>query len=427
MQVSVEAIGDLERRLTIQIPSANIDQEVDNRLRSMLRTARVDGFRPGKVPFKVLQQKYEGRIREEVLNAVIQSSYKDALTQQNLRPAGAPKIEPQQLQPGQDLRYTALIEVYPELALPSMDGLVVHKPVAEISAADVDDMLNVLRRQRATWVDVSRPANVGDRVIINYTATMADGERPFMEEKQATIVIGSKSHMEGFEDRLVGMNAGDSAAIDLTYPGDHPNVQLAGQPVRFQVHVVSMAEAILPVLDEDFAHAFGVVEGGLGGLRKEVAANMNREMSLVIKSRVKDQVLEGLLAANPIKIPTALVEEEIDRLVSSAQREGQSKGVPRELYRTQATRRVSLGLLIAEVVKHSRIAIDPARVRSTIELVASSYEEPEQVVKWYYGDRELLSGIEALVLEDQVVDWLLERAAVDTAPTSFQALMSPAH
>jgi trigger factor len=425
MQVSVEAISDLERRLTIQIPSASIDQEVDNRLRSMVRTARVDGFRPGKVPFKVLQQKYEGRIREEVLNAVIQSSYKDALTQQNLRPAGDPKIEPQQLQPGQDFKYTALIEVYPELTLPSMDGIAVHKPVSEISAADVEGMLNVLRRQRATWQDVSRPAGDGDRVIINYTATMGGSEQPFMEEQQTTIIIGSKGNIEGLEDRLVGMSAGGNAAIDLTYPGDHPNQQLAGKPVRYQVHAVSVAEAVMPVLDEEFARAFGVSEGGLDGLRKEVAANMSREMTLVIKSRVKDQVLDGLLAANPIKIPSTLVEEEIDRLVSSAHRDGQGKGLPREAYRNQATRRVSLGLLIAEVVKHNRIAIDPARVRSTVETIASSYEEPEQVVKWYYGDRELLSGIEALVLEDQVVDWLLERAAVDEAPTTFQALMNP--
>lgn len=426
MQVSVEAIGELERRLTIQIPSANIDQEVDNRLRSMVKTARVDGFRPGKVPLKVLQQKYEGRIREEVLNAVIQSSYKDALTQQNLRPAGDPKIEPQQLLPGQDFKYTALIEVYPELAMPSTDGIVVHKPVAEIIDADVDGMLNVLRRQRLTWQDVSRPAGQGDRVILDYSATMGDATQPFIEEKQTAVIIGSQGIMEGFEERLVGMGAGDNAAIDLTYPGDHPNPQLAGQPVRFQVHVESVAEAILPALDEKFASEFGVTEGGIDGLRKEVAANMNREMTLVIKTRVKDQVLDGLLAANPIKIPSALVEEEIDRLVSSAQREGQGKGLPRELYRDQAMRRVSLGLLIAEVVKHNRIAIDPARVRSTVETIASSYEEPEQVVKWYYGNRELLSGIEALVLEDQVVDLLLGRATVDEVPTTFQALMNPA-
>jgi len=330
------------------------------------------------------------------------------------------------LQPGQDFKYTALIEVYPELSLPLMDGIVVHKPMAEISAADVDGMLNVLRRQRATWQDVSRPAGDGDRVMINYTATMGGSEQPFMEEKQSAIIIGSKGNMEGFEDRLAGMSAGDNAAIDLTYPGDHPNQQLAGHPVRFQVQVVSVTEAVMPALDDEFARAFGVADRGLDGLRKEVTANMNREMSLVIKTRVKDQVLDGLLAANPIKIPSTLVEEEIDRLVSGAQRDGQGKGMPRELYRDQATRRVSLGLLIAEVVKLNRIAIDPARVRSTIEIIASSYEEPEQVVKWYYGNRELLSGIEALVLEDQVVDWLLERAAVDESPTTFQALMNPA-
>lgn len=426
MQVSVEAIGDLGRRLTIQIPAARIEQEVDSRLRSLVRTAKVDGFRPGKVPFKVLQLKYEGRVREEVVSAVIESSYKDALTQQNLRPAGDPKIEPMQLQPGQDLRYTALIEIYPEIMVSAVESISVNKPVAEITESDVDAMLDVLRRQRATWRNVSRAACDGDKATINYVATMEGSSEPFLKEQQAAIMVGSKGGLEGFEGRLVGLKPGEKTTVDFTYPASHTNPDLAGKSARFQVDVVALAEPVIPDMDDEFVSGFGVSEGGVDALRKEVAANMSREMALVIKAKVKDQVLDGLLSTNPIKVPSALVEEEIDRLINNAAQEGHgTQGISRELFRERATRRVSLGLLIAELVKINRITIDPVRVRSTIELIASSYEEPEQVVKWYYGNRDLLSGIEALVLEDQVVDWLLERAKVQGVASTFQALMNP--
>ncbi|MHB8472507.1 MAG: trigger factor [Gammaproteobacteria bacterium] len=426
MQVSVEAIGDLERRLTVQVPAEQIEQEVDSRLRSLVRTARVDGFRPGKVPFKVLQLKYEGRVREEVVNAVIQSSYKDALTQQNLRVAGEPRIEPTQLTPGQDLKYTALIEVYPEILVSSMEGIVVNKPGAEISDQDVDNMLEILRRQRSTWRDVGRAAQNGDRAVINYEATMEGAAEPFMKEQQANLVIGAKGGLEGLDARLIGLSAGAHAALDIRYPPDHGNTQLAGKSIHYAVELVSVAEAVVPDMDEEFVRSFGIPDGGLAKLRDEVRANMSREMALVIKSKVKEQVLDGLLAGNPIKVPATLVEEEIDRLVRKAEQEGQR--VPagaREQLRERAIRRVSLGLLISELVKLNRITVDPARVRNTVEVVASSYEEPDQVVKWYYGNRELLSGIEAVVLEDQVVDWLLERAQVHEVTTTFDALMNP--
>ncbi len=425
MQVSVEAIGDLERRLTVQVPAEQIEQEVDSRLRSLVRTARVDGFRPGKVPFKVLQLKYEGRVREEVVNAVIQSSYKDALTQQNLRVAGEPRIEPTQLTPGQDLKYTALVEIYPDILVSSMEGIVVNKPSAEISEQDVDNMLEILRRQRSTWRDVSRAAQNGDRVVINYEATMQDGGEPFMKEQGANGVIGAKGGLEELDARLVGLSAG-THALDINYPPSHANPQLAGKSIHYTVELISVAEAVVPNMDDEFVRSFGIAAGGIAKLRDEVRANMSREMALVIKSKVKDQVLDGLLAGNPIKVPAALVEEEIDRLISNAEQEGQRvPATAREQLRERATRRVSLGLLISELIKINRITVDPARVRNTVELVAASYEEPDQVVKEYYGNRELLSGIEAVVLEDQVVDWLLERAQVHDVATTFDALMNP--
>lgn len=425
MQVSVEATGDLERRLTVQVPAAQIEQEVDSRLRSLVRTARVDGFRPGKVPFKVLQLKYEGRVREEVVNAVIQSSYQDALTQQNLRVAGEPRIEPTQLAPGQDLTYTALVEVYPEILVSSMEGIVVNKPGAEITEQDVDNMLEILRRQRSTWQNVDRPAQNGDRVVINYEATLAGASEPFLKERHAELVIGSRRNgLDGLDPRLIGLSAGVQTGVDIDYPADHRNAQVAGKSVRYQLELIKIEAAQIPDMDDEFVRSFGVTDGGLPKLRDEVRANMSREMGLVIKSKVKEQVLDGLLATNPVKVPAALVEEEIDRLVRNAEQEGQRAPARAQLH-DRAVRRVSLGLLIGELVKINRITVDPARVRNMVEVVASSYEEPDQVVKWYYGNREMLAGIEAVVLEDQVVDWLLERAQVHEMPSTFDALMNP--
>lgn len=426
MQVSVEATGDLERRLTVQVPAEQIEQEIDSRLRSLVRTARVDGFRPGKVPFKVLQLKYESRVREEVVNAVIQSSYKDALTQQNLRVAGEPRIEPTQTTPGQDLKYTALVEVYPEILVSSMEGIVVNKPSADITEQDVDNMLDILRRQRSTWRSVDRPAQNGDRVAINYAASLEGAAEPFMKERHAELVIGAKSGLTGLDTRLAGLSAGVQSAIDISYPPDHDDPQFAGRSIRYQVEVLKVEAAQVPDMDDEFVRSFGVTDGGLPKLRDEVRANMSREMGLVIKSKVKEQVLDGLLAANPVKVPATLVEEEIDRLIRNAEQEGQR--VPasaRAQLRDRAVRRVSLGLLISELVKINRITVDPARVRNMVEVVASSYEEPDQVVKWYYGNREMLAGIEAVVLEDQVVDWLLERAQVHDVASTFDALMNP--
>jgi len=430
MQVTVEETGGLERRMTVQVPSERVETEVDSRLKSLARTARIDGFRPGKVPFRVVQQRYEGRVRQEVVGELIESTYRDALAEQNLRPAGDPRIEPRNLQPGQDLEFVATFEIYPEVRLAPMEGLSVVRPVAEVSDADVDGMLEILRKQRVTWKTVDRPARDGDQVIVDYKATPEGGATPGYEEKNVPVELGASGFAE-LQPSLIGAGTGADITVEKTFPEDQANAALAGRTMRFDLHVVSVNEPDPPALDDEFARAFGVEHGGLDALRTEVSANMRRELDQAIRANVKDQVLEALLAANPVDVPAALVEDEIDRLMAQSREQApeqvraQNLNLPRELFQDRARRRVALGMLIAGLVKANGIQVDPARVRATVEAIAAAYEQPEEVVKWYYGNRELLSGIEALALEEQVVDWVLARATVTDQPTTFQALMKP--
>ncbi len=431
MQVSVEQTGGLERRLIVQVPADQVETEVDNRLKSLARTARIDGFRPGKVPLKVVQRKFAGRVRQEVVGELIRSTYHDALTQQNLRPAGDPHIEPTSLEPGKDLQYTATFEVYPELHLAPMEDLEVERPVAEVTAQDVDEMLETLRQQRTRWVAVERPARRGDRLNIDYAAIVEGAEAEGRRRQDVPVVLGSGNMLEGFEARLEGAKAGDHLDVDLTFPADYSIASAAGKPVRFEVTIRGVAEPELPDIDDAFAEAFGVHEGGVPGLRREVQANMQRELQQAINARVKEQVLEGLLRANNIEVPASLVDKETDRLAVQAQAQApesarsQGMTLPRSLFADQARRRVALGLLIAEIVRSQGMRVDPARVRATIETIASSYEDPEEVVKWYYGNPELLGGVEALALEEQVVASVLEHGRVVDRPTTFRELMKP--
>jgi trigger factor len=427
MQVSVEATGGLERRMTIQVPAERIEKEVESRLKDLTRTARVAGFRPGKVPLKVVERKYGAQVRREVVGEVLQSSFYEAIRQEELRPAGGPRIEASEVAPGQALEYKAIFEVYPQFDLGSLEGGRIERPAVEVTDADVDRVIENLRRQRVTWTPVERPAQKEDRVLMDFEGTV-DGE-PFPGNKgeQVPVILGSGRLIPGFEDGLVDAAAGEERMLDLQFPQDYPATELAGKPVRFQVKVISVSEPKLPEVNEDFARSFGVAEGSVEGLRSEVRQNMERELEQTVKGKVKEQVMQLLLDKNPIEVPKTLVDEEAQRLMEQtrSQAAGQNFELPRELFEEQARRRVTLGLVIAEVVKSAGLKVDPARVRATIEAMAATYENPEEVVKWYYGNRNLLQGVESLVLEDQVVDHLLQQLEVVDAPTSFESLMSP--
>ena len=427
MQVSVEATGGLERRITVQVPADRIDQEVDKRLKSMAGRTRMDGFRPGKVPFKLIRNRYGKQVHLEVAGEVMQSSLYEALSQEKLRPAGMPQVEPKTVEPGQALEFSATFEVCPEFEVAGVDKIEVVKPVVEITDEDVDNMLLNLRKQRATWEAADRAAEEGDRVVIDFRGSI-DGE-PFAggEGKQVPVILGSGIMIKGFEEKLMGAKAGDELGMDVDFPADYRVQSLAGKPAHFDIKVHSVTVARLPELDEDFARSFGVAEGGVDGLRKEVRENMTREMEQTVKNRIKEQITAGLMEYNELELPKALVDEEIERLRRQNEQQGGGgpSPLPGSLFEAQARQRVALGLLMGEVIRANDIKLDDARVRAEVERAAATYDTPEEVVNWYYGDKDRLRSMESLVMEDMVVEWLLERAKVRGEATSFEALMNP--
>lgn len=426
MQVSVEATEGLERRLSIEVPADEVNGEVQKRLKNMAGRVRLDGFRPGKVPMKVLEKRFGGQVRQEVLGDLMQSSFYEAVAKEKLRPAGRPAIEPTNMEPGQALAYVATFEVYPEVALASMADLAVERPVTTISEADVDQMVETLRKQRISWNTVERPAQNGDQVTLDFEGTI-DGEAfPGNSGNGVKLELGAGRFIGGFEEGLVGATAGEERTLDLQFPEDYHAKDVAGKPVQFKVKVAVVAEPHLPEVDDDFAHAFGVNEGGVESLRQQVRENMQRELDQTVKSVVKNQVMDALLTANPLDVPKGLISEEVGRLREQARMQfGGSKDIqlPDELFRDQAERRIKLGLLLAEVIQANEMKVDPDRLRQTVETIAAAYEEPEQVVKWYYGRKDQMAELESVVLEEQVVDWILGQAQVADKETPFNELM----
>lgn len=430
MQVSVEATNGLERRITVQVPAERIEKEVENRLKSLTRTARVSGFRPGKVPLKVVEQRYGVQVRQEVLGEVIHSSFYEAVAQEKLRPAGGPKIEAGTAEPGQGLEYSATFEVYPEVQLAGLEGVKVERPVAEVAEEDVDRVINTLQKQRVAWKSVDRPAQAEDRLVVDFEGTVDGAPFPGNTGKQVPVVLGSGAFIKGFEDQLIGIKAGEQRTLEVHFPEDYPAKEVAGRLVRFQVNVISVSEPQFPVVDEAFARSFGVKDGSVESLRKEVRQNMRRELDQTIRNKVKQQTMDALLEKNKVDLPHALVEQEIDQLMAQTREQVDPSGrqalsLPRSMFEEQARRRVALGLIIGEVVKANGIKLDSERVRSMVQSIASTYENPEEVVDWYYANRKMLAGVEALVLEEQVVDQILQQIEVVDAPTTFDALMNP--
>ncbi len=428
MQVSVESGEGLERRMTVELPAEVIEEAVTKRLKQIGRTAKMDGFRPGKVPMNMLRRHYGGQILQEVYGQMIETSYQEAIEQESLMPAGMPKIEPAKSDAEGVFSYIATLEVMPEIELAELEGEIL-RPVAEITDEDVAEMIEKLRKQRAAWNPVERAADEGDQVKINFKGIM-DGEAfEGGSADDVPLVLGSKSMIDGFETGLVGVVKEEKRSLELKFPDDYRVEALAGKPVTFEVEVNEVAEQLLPEVDDDFAKEFGA-EGGVDKLRTDIRENMERELEQRIKAKVKSQAMDMIFNSNSIDIPSALVEEEIEALrkqTRSHLRKGAgSVELPRDMFVDQAKRRVSLGLLIAEIIKQHKIELDSERVRKTIEEYAASYETPDEVIKHYYGNREQLAAVQNVVLEDQVVDWVLEQAKVTDEPTSFAALTAQA-
>ncbi len=429
MQVSVEATGGLERRMTVEIPEEQIASEVNNRLQRLSRTAKVKGFRPGKVPLKVVAQQYGSQVRDEVMGEVIQRSYFEAIGKEQLNPAGMPKIEPEALEEGKALRYVATFEVMPEPELGDMSAVKLEKFSAEIAEEDIDKMLDKLREQHSEWKAVKRKSKKGDRLNITFKGTIDGEEFAGNSAENLPLELGSGRMIDGFEKGLTGSKAGEEVVLDLHFPEDYAHKELAGKPVQFQVTVNNVEQPELPELDEAFVKQFGIGDGTVESLRKEVRQNMERELKQAIENKHKQQVMDQLLEVNKVELPQALIDNEAENL---KQQMMQQMHVPQgktgadldaSLFRGQAERRVGLGLILSELIKSKELKASDEVVRTKIEELASSYEDPQEVIDWYYADKQRLSQIEGLVLEDVVVDWVFEQAQVSEKQASFDELM----
>jgi len=430
MQVSVESTSALERRMTVGVPAERIESEVNKRLQQTASRAKVPGFRPGKVPMSVIRQRYEDSARQEALGDLIQATYYEAIVAQKLNPAGAPAVEPKVFEKGKDLEYVATFEVFPEIQLAGFEGLTIKRQQAEVQDSDVDNMLEILRKQNTRFEAVERAAENGDQLNIDFVGKI-DGEAFAGGSAKGTpLVLGSGRMIPGFEEALVGVKAGEERVINPTFPADYQNLDLAGKTAEFTITVNSVSAPQLPELNDEFFALFGIKEGGIDGFRAEVRKNMERELRQAIKSKVKNQVMEGLLAANPVEVPKALIANEVNRLrVQAVQQFGgniKPDQLPAELFEEQAKRRVVLGLIVAEVVKKTELKPDENRVRELIEEMASAYQEPQQVVAWYLKNEQQLNEVRSVVLEEQVVDTVLQQAKVTDKAVSYEEAVKPA-
>jgi trigger factor len=429
MQVSVEETGSLERRMNVAVPEERIDQEVQSRLQRLSRTAKVKGFRPGKVPMKVIAQQYGKQVRDEVVSEVIQSTYFEAINQEKLQPAGMPSIEPKEMAKGKGLEYTATFEVMPTVELTEIKGAKLEKVTAEVSDEDLEKMLENLRQQRATWKEVKRKAKKGDRLNIDFKGTIDGEEFSGNSGENVPVTIGSGRMIEGFEKGLTGAKSGEELTLDLRFPEEYANKEVAGKPVQFQVKVNKVEAPQLPELDEEFAKGFGVGDGSLEALRNEVRQNMERELKQALGAKNKQAAMDKLAELNKVDIPEALVNQEAEGLKQQMMQQmhtpqGKS-GVDLDasLFKEQAERRVTLGLLLSELIKANDIKVSEEQLKAKVEEIASTYEQPEEVVNWYYGDKQRLSEIETLALEDAVVDFIFSQADVSESKSSFDDIM----
>ena len=430
MQTNFEMLGELQRRAHMSVAVEQIESEIQKRLSRLARTAKIAGFRPGKVPLKMIAQQYGPQVRMEVLNDAVNDTFVDLVQKENLRVAGYPQIEPRQDSTDQTrFEYTATFEVYPDVVIGDLSGIRIEKPVAEVTPADVERTIDILRKQRLSFEPAARPAAKGDRVIVDFTGTIDGVEFPGGQAKDLPITVGEGRMLPEFEAALAGVVAGDNKAFELTFPQDYHGKEVAGKTAVFSMNVKSVSEQKLPPVDAEFAKGYGVADGNLDTLHEEIAANLKLELKRRIIARMRDQVMEALKKSTPVAVPQALVEMDIQRQMQQAATELKSRGVEPtseqlrpEMFRDAAASRVTLGLLIGELVKQHNLDATPEQVRALVAESAQSYEQPEEVIKWHYQDRTRLADFEAQALEQNVIDWVLARCQVAELQTTFAEL-----
>jgi trigger factor len=433
MNVTVESTGALERRMRVELPAERIEKEVENRLKSVGRTAKIKGFRPGKIPPNVVRKRYGVQIRQEVLTDLMGQSYRDAVAQENLNPVARPKIEPVASNDGKGFAFVATFEVLPEVKLKGLDKIKVTRPDVQITDQDCDDMLENLRRQKATWKTVERKSKDGDRVIVDFDGTLKGEPVKGGKGTEVSVVLGQGQMLADFEKGLLGLAAGDESRFKVKFPKDYHAEDLASKKVDFAVKVHRVEEQELPPLDDSLAEQYGVTEGGLEQLRKDVIANMEREARQKVTAFVKDQALNALLDLNPIEIPQSLKYQEMHSMQHQAMRQlgiedpehKHDRGPPMSDFAEPAEKRVRLGLLVNQVITDNQIVIDAQRVRQRVEDLCSGYENADEMIATYLGNAQIMASIEPMVLEEQAIDWLIGNGEEKISKVPFKEFMKP--
>lgn len=430
MEATTAQANELERRVDLSIAIADVEKEMDQRLKRMGKNIKMSGFRPGKVPFSIVKQQYGDQARHEVLSEELDRVFGETVSTQKMRVAGYPRIEPKATESTTHLEFTAIFETYPEFAPGDMSAAEVERPVLEVSAAEIEKTLDILRKQRVSYEDADRAAAKEDRVVIDFLGKK-DGV-PFAggQANDYPFVLGQGQMLPDFENAVEGAKAGESKTFDLNFPADYHAKDLAGQTVQFDITVKQVQAPKLPEIDADFAISMGVADGDVAKMKAEIEANLKREVKRRIEGKLKDQVMEALLKANPITVPNALVDMEIQRLMQAARQDMEQRGmktkdfpIQPEWFADQAKRRVTLGLILAEVVKTEKLQATPEQVRAMVEETAQSYEHPEEVVRWYYAQPQRLQEVEGVAIENNVVEWVLSKAKVTDKAAIFDELM----
>lgn len=429
MEISIKQTEGLGRRMTVAIPPSEIEKQIAARIQSIAATARIDGFRPGKAPLKVVQRQYGSRIREEVSHDMVQRGFREAVVKEKLRPVGQPVIEHAQFDPSRSFEFTASFEVYPDVEVKIPADFSIRKPAVEVTDADVDRVIDRLREQNKVYVPVDRASQDGDQVNVDFVGTLNGEKFSGGEAADYNIIIGSRSLIGDFEQNLTGVRAGESKGFDITFPDNYPAENLAGKAAHFDVKINSVSAPELPAADEKFAEVFGVT-GGVESLRTQVRENIARQVAEAVEQKVKDQVIARMLEANPIDVPKSLLENEVSARIARATQEMARHGVPKEQagltrapFEEPARKGVAVGLLVAEILRRNNIAVTPQELRQAVEARAETFEQPQQVVQWYYENRKALGDLEALLLENKAIQWLASQAQTRDVPTTVKELI----
>lgn len=431
MQVSVEKTSELSRKMTVTVPEDIVQGKVNERLKSLALEVKVDGFRPGKVPQKVVQKMYGARVKEEITGDLIQTNYVQALQENDLRPAGMPLIEP--IKTDEGFSFAAIFEVYPEFSLDAVETIEVSKPVANVEAGDVDAMIEKLKEQKKDWQETEQDSQAGDQVTINFSGVCEGENFTNGTVEDFKVEIGAKNMIPGFEDQMTGLAAGVKKTFEITFPEDYGNEKLAGKVAEFDIEVLKVESPVVPEVNEQFIKAYGIESGDLEEFRSDVQKNMQRELVQGLKTRLKNTVMDALYDAVSVSLPKVMVDQEVEVLMKPYYENAKKRNVDvNEIkpanadFEDQAKRRVALGLILAEIIQKNEIKAEADKIRAVIEDMAQSYEDPEQVINWYYGEQERLAEVEQMVLEDATVEWVLGKVKVTDETVSFNDIMEPA-